>query len=239
MFWLGQIIISIYVLIGSAIITFIAAIISSFKSKHIWCGIVYLHAGLLLLLACLNYIDGAHCCPPIEILLALLCSITFMTLVPLFLQKVKLKKVLFMSIMWIFTIILPVVFSFMILVILCDPRPSSEETFETYLGMDLPKYRVTDVEAFSPGGDDWEENGVLHLDQTADLTSFVKELDAKCKYCEDRVIIDYDERFNEGYIECEKTEHGYKFMYRFHIEASITFDINIDKRTIAYRYRKI
>lgn len=75
MFWLGEIIISIYVLIGSAIITFIAAIISSFKSKHIWCGTVYLHAGLLLLLTCLNYIDGAHYCPPIEILLALLCSI--------------------------------------------------------------------------------------------------------------------------------------------------------------------
>ena len=46
------------------------------------------------------------------------------------------------------------------------------------------------------------------------------------KYCEYRVIIDYDERINEGYIECEKTEYGNKSLYRYHIEASIIFDFS-------------
>lgn len=59
------------------------------------------------------------------------------------------------------------------------------------------------------------------------------------KYCEYRVIIDYDERINEGYIECEKTEYGNKSLYRYHIEASIIFDINLSNRTIKYRFPKI
>ena len=59
------------------------------------------------------------------------------------------------------------------------------------------------------------------------------------KYCEYRVIIDYDERINEGYIECEKTEYGNKSLYRYHIEVSIIFDIILSHRTIKYRFPKI
>lgn len=239
MFWLGQIIISIYVLIGSAIITLIAAIISSFKSKLVWCIVAYIQAALLLILSCGYYIDGAHCPPAMDRALTILCCISLIAAIPLFLHKKELKRKLHLAIMWVFSIAMPLVAGYTTLIILTDPRPYSEETLESFLGVDLPKYKVTNIEAGSPGGDDWEETGLIKLDKKADLTTFVQELEAKCKFCEERVIANYDERWEEGYIECEKTDSGYKFLYRFHIEASITFDINISERTIAYRYLKI
>lgn len=82
-------------------------------------------------------------------------------------------------------------------------------------------------------------NWTIKLGKKADLTTFIQELEAKCKFCEERVISNYDECWEEGYIECDRTDLGYKFLYRFHIEAFITFDINISERTIAYRYLKI
>ena len=87
MFWLGQIIISIYVLIGSAIITLIAAIISSFKSKLVWCIVAYIQAALLLILSCGYYIDGAHCPPAMDRALTILCCISLIAAIPLFLHK--------------------------------------------------------------------------------------------------------------------------------------------------------
>lgn len=239
MFWIGQIIVSMFVLIGSAIITLIAAIVSSFKSKHIWCSLSYLQAALLLILACCYYIDGAHCPPAIDRALTILFCISLITVVALILQKKELNRKLYLAIMWVFSLVLPFVVSYTTLIIITDPRPYSEETLESFLGTDLPKYKVTNIEAFSPGGDDWEENGLIKLNKKADLSSFVHNLEAKCSFCEERVISNYDERLEEGYIECEKTESGYKFLYRFHIEASITFDINISERTIAYKYLKI
>lgn len=239
MFWLGEIFLSIFILIGSAIITLIAAIISSFKSKLVWCIVAYIQVALLLILSCSYYIDGAHYPAAIDRVLTILCCISLISGVPLFLHKKELKRKLYMTIMWVFSLTIPLVIGYTTLVILTDPRPYSEETLESFLGVDIPKYKVTNIEAFSPGGDDWEENGLIKLDKKADLTSFIQELDAKCKFCEERVIANYDEQWEEGYIECDKTDSGYKFLYRFHIEASITFDINISERTITYRYLKI
>ena len=95
MFWLGEIFLSIYILMGSAIITFIAAIISSFKSKYIWCGMAYLQAALLLLLAGSYYIDGAHYPPAIDRALTILCCISIIAAVPFILHKKELRRKLF------------------------------------------------------------------------------------------------------------------------------------------------
>lgn len=239
MFWLGEIFLSIYILMGSAIITFIAAIISSFKSKHIWCSVAYLQAALQLILALCYYVDGAHYPPAIDRTLTILCCISIVAAVPFILHKIELKRKFFLVIMWVFSLAMPLFVGYTTLIILTDPRPYSEETLENFLGVNLPKYKVTKIEAFSPGGDDWEEHALIKIDPKADLTCFIEDLDAKCKFCEERIITNYDERWEEGYIECNKTGSGYKFLYRFHIEASITFDINLEERTIAYRYLKI
>lgn len=239
MFWLDQIVISGFILIGSAIITLIAAIVSSFKSKLIWCIVAYIQATLLLILSCCYYIDGAHCPPAVDRALTILGCIALIAAVPFFLHKKELKRKLHIAIMWVFSLAMPLVIGYTTLIILTDPRPYSEETLESFLGVDLPKYKVTNIEAGSPGGDDWEETGLIKLDKKADLTTFVQELEGKCKFCDERVIANYYERLEEGYIECDRTDSGYKFLYRFHIEAFITFDINISERTIAYRYLKI
>lgn len=135
--------------------------------------------------------------------------------------------------MWIASFIIPILVLLFSVDLECDMRPYSQRQLESIMEVDLPKYRVTDYEEHSPGGDDWECNCVMQLRGDSDGSAFYKVIEDKCSNSNESIY------GTEDYAKWSKTETGYSFHKQFDIEHFLDVVFDTKTGTITYQYLKI
>lgn len=216
----------------SLIITIICATVSNNKGKKdFWLWGICSQILVLLYLFFAHYLDGSHYLGPIKTIIdTLLCILGTGALAGLvFFTNNKRWKI----IMWIATFIIPILVLLFGADLESNMRPYSQRQLESIMDVDLPKYRVTNYEEYSPGGDDWECNCVMQLRKDANDIAFYNVIKEKCRNSIDSTY------GTEEYAKWSKTETGYSFHKQFDIKHFLDIVIDPKTGTITYRYLKL
>lgn len=216
----------------SFIITIVVAIISSSRNeKKIWVYGIYAQLAILLVFLLSHYLDGSYYCRLTTQLVEILISLAGIALIGLLVHLLKIKR--WKPFVWVFSFIIPILVFVIGFDLTADARPYSKKDLESILNVELPKYRVESYEEHSPGGDDWECNCSIRMKNDADLTGFIQLLEDKCQ-SHAGTFVNSDE-----FEEWRKVDNGYSFFKRYDIEHSLSVNLDVNDRTITYRYLKI
>lgn len=145
----------------------------------------------------------------------------------------KIKKVVRLVLMWIFTLFLPMFVFVSMAGMLSDSRPYPKNTLENMLGVELPDYNVIHYEEYCPGGDDWKKYCIMKINDDVDISKLEKKLEENVT-----TRSHYVNEYSDVVI-WRKEGDCYKFRLEYHIESSIEFIFNVSNRTIEYTDWKI
>ena len=204
----------IYAVLFYPIIPLLAAIISSFKSKHIWCFSVYPYAVWVILWMLFVYCDGTGYPPSVYAVIGLIVSLTIILGLPLFIQCKLLTKKTRLLLMWGSTFVMPMVVAVLCIGITFDSRPLSKSEIEEFTRLALPDYEIV---GFKQGNElmHRHQDCLLKFDYDADLTELEEQLEKKCA---EPPFESYEVRW-----EWKKEGSWYEFAYNdiFHISFNL------------------
>ena len=169
----------IYAVLFYPIVPLIAAVVSSFKSKHIWCFSVYPYAVWVILWMLFVYCDGTGYPPSIYAVIGLIVSLTIILGLPLFIQLKSLTKKTRLLLMWGSTFVIPIVVALMSVGITFDSRPLNKNEIEKFTLLELPDYEIV---GFKQGKKMMyrHQDCLLKFDYYADLAELEEQLEKKC-----------------------------------------------------------
>ncbi len=169
----------IYAVLFYPIVPLIAAVVSSFKSKHIWCFSVYPYAVWVILWMLFVYCDGTGYPPSIYAVIGLIVSLTIILGLPLFIQLKSLTKKIRLLLMWGSTFVIPIVVALMSVGITFDSRPLNKNEIEKFTLLELPDYEIV---GFKQGKKLMyrHQDCLLKFDYYADLAELEEQLEKKC-----------------------------------------------------------
>lgn len=169
----------IYAVLFYPIVPLIAAVVSSFKSKHIWCFSVYPYAVWVILWMLFVYCDGTGYPPSIYAVIGLIVSLTIILGLPLFIQLKSLTKKTRLLLMWGSTFVIPIIVALMSVGITFDSRPLNKNEIEKFTLLELPDYEIV---GFKQGKKLMyrHQDCLLKFDYYADLAELEEQLEKKC-----------------------------------------------------------